>query len=706
MAALVGQLRRRGHQVVLYAAAGTDPALADELFTYPGLPALSAVAAVDPQLPEPRFLSDQYAFSAAMADLIGRGVRSGTAPDVVLNHSLHPLPLTLAHLVGSGSAPMLTTLHTPPFPWLEAGAALAAQHRARAGFVAVSDAVAAQWTTLEHLPAVIGNGVDPARFVPGPGGADLVWVGRITPEKGTDLAVAAARRAGRRLRIVGPVSDPEYFARAVEPELDDATEYVGHLTQAATAELVGRSAALLFTPRWDEPFGLVAAEAAMCGTPVVAVARGGLTGVVGVGADAIGVVVADRSDDAALAAALAAAVPAATAMDRRVVRERAVARHGLTGMVTRYEALVDGLVTRPRALHVRHVPATHPYPRRLVEPGPPDHGVLAPEDPPVPGAPAGQWWPHPALEPRWIRQNTAHLDVVHLHFGFEHRSPQELRAWVEELRTARIPLVLTVHDLVNPHLVAGSAQAASYRECLDVLVGAADAVTTLTRGAAREVASLWGRSAVVHPHPHVVAPHWLDAPRRSHPGWVVGVHLKSLRANVDLGLVVRLSASVAALPGARLRVHLHPDVLDPGHPRHDPRLGGLLAQARGSDRLELVVRPPLPDDDLYQDLLDTDLAVLPYRTATHSGWLEMCHDLGTAVLAPDVGHLAEQRPIATFAPGDPGSLTQAVRAAHAQFQAGLRPHRPAASRRRAERDGVAALHRDIYRAVLAGAAQR
>jgi hypothetical protein len=310
------------------------------------------------------------------------------------------------------------------------------------------------------------------------------------------------------------------------------------------------------------------------------------------------------------------------------------------------------------------------------------------------------------LEPEWLRQNASRVDVVHVHFGFEHRSPQELRAWVQELRAARIPLVLTVHDLVNPHLPADGARAAAYQECLAVLVGAADAVTTLTRGAAREVESRWGRSAVVHPHPHVVGPTWLAAPRTEHAGWVVGVHLKSLRANVDLGVVDRLAASVAGLPGASLRVHLHPDVLDPLHPRHDPRLHDLLARGRTDDHLEVVVRPPLSDDDLYADLLGTDLVVLPYRTATHSGWLEMCYDLGTAVLAPDVGHLAEQRPVATFARGVAGSLAREVRAAHAAHGAGARPGRPAAGRRQAERDAVAALHRAVYRDVLAGVGVR
>ena len=94
VATLAVALRRRGHHVVLHAAPGSDPGLADELVTHPVLPALSEVAALDPNLPEPGFLRDQHAFLSVVGDLMRR-----PDVDVVHNSSLHHLPLVAATAV-------------------------------------------------------------------------------------------------------------------------------------------------------------------------------------------------------------------------------------------------------------------------------------------------------------------------------------------------------------------------------------------------------------------------------------------------------------------------------------------------------------------------------------------------------------------------------------------------------------------------------
>lgn len=242
-AALVTGLRERGHTVRLYAARGTSPGLADEVVEHEALPELSAVAAIDPHLPEPDFLRDHQAYSGVMGHLL-----ASDPVDIVHNHSLHHLPLTLApavlRVVG---APTVTTLHTPPFPWTELGAHLAGE---RARFVAVSGALARCWTTLAPAAlTVIPNGVDPRRFPLGEGGTSAVWVGRITPEKGLDLAVRAARSAGVGLRIVGPIHDREYWERDVQPLLKGAdVEVLGPLDHVRSAEIIGSSAVSLVTP--------------------------------------------------------------------------------------------------------------------------------------------------------------------------------------------------------------------------------------------------------------------------------------------------------------------------------------------------------------------------------------------------------------------------------------------------------------------------
>ena len=79
-----------------------------------------------------------------------------------------------------------------------------------------------------------------------------------------------ARELGMPLRLVGPRSDPEWFDAQIRPQLGGAVEYLGHLGPPHLAEVVGTSAATLVTPQWDEPFGLIAAESAACGTPVAA----------------------------------------------------------------------------------------------------------------------------------------------------------------------------------------------------------------------------------------------------------------------------------------------------------------------------------------------------------------------------------------------------------------------------------------------------
>ncbi len=318
-------LRSRGHQVQLYARAGTDPALADGLHPMAATPPLSEIASGDLNMPEPRFLSDQVAFLEVMRDLL----RNNNV-DAVLNQSLHQLPLALSPAL---TVPMITTLHTPPFPWMEVGAWLAGSS---GHFVAVSDALRAQWTTLVQ-PRVIHNGVDPQAFPEGPGGGDLAWVGRLTQEKGADIAVRAAQHAGRYLRIAGPVSDPAWFDAVLRPRLGRSAEYVGTLSGRELARLYGSSSATLVTPLWEEPFCLVAAESQMCGTPIAGLRRGGLPEVVGT---AGGHLVADED-------ALADAVDIVVTMDRRDVAADARRRLSTGRMLDRYEEMLVELITPP-----------------------------------------------------------------------------------------------------------------------------------------------------------------------------------------------------------------------------------------------------------------------------------------------------------------------------------------------------------------------
>lgn len=333
-------------------------------------------------------------------------------------------------------------------------------------------------------------------------------------------------------------------------------------------------------------------------------------------------------------------------------------------------------------MRVASVPAGHDYVRHLSDPDV-DDGVRRLPDPPVPGAPAGRWWPSPMLEPHWVRAHAGGFDVFHLHFGYDDRTPAQLRELVAALREVSRPLVLTAHDLRNPHHLDPAPHAAA----LDVLVPAADAIVTLTPSAAEEIAARWGRRAQVIPHPHVVPPDVLRAPRPVHDGFVAGVHAKSLRANSDPVAVARvLAAATADLPGARVRFDAHDDAAGRAAAAQAERIGGI----------DVRVHAPFTDDELWAYLSGLDVSVLPYRFGTHSGWLEACYDLGTTVLAPTCGYYAEQAPCLNYGHDESGldaaSLTDALRTAHR-----LRPRwRADPSARASQRRAGAAAHRALY----------
>ncbi|WP_336921949.1 glycosyltransferase [Aquipuribacter sp. SD81] len=314
---LARSLTAAGHEVVMYAHGDSDRSVATVVPVF-APPPVSAAARADIAAPPEHFLWEHRCMQQTMSRLL----RDVDRLDLVHNNSLHYLPLAMAPLLGTR---MVTTLHTPPNAWQEAGAldgALASR------FLAVSRDVAERWSHVLGEVEVVGNGVDPLLWPAGPGGRDLVWSGRIVPEKAPHLAVRAARLLDRDVVLAGPVHDQRYFAEEVEPLLSDRVRYAGHLGVDALARLVGSSACALVTPCWDEPFGLVAAEAMLCGTPVAAFDRGGLRDVVG----SRGGVLAAPDD----VADLARAADRALAMDRRRVRSHALATLSVTAMAERY----------------------------------------------------------------------------------------------------------------------------------------------------------------------------------------------------------------------------------------------------------------------------------------------------------------------------------------------------------------------------------
>ena len=304
------------------------------------------------------------------------------------------------------------------------------------------------------------------------------------------------------------------------------------------------------------------------------------------------------------------------------------------------------------------------------------------------------------LAASWVDEHAGEFDIMHVHFGFDAISPEDLTDVVRTLREHEKPLVLTVHDLRNPHHETADTHDAQ----LGVLVGAADAVLTLTPGAARTILARWGRQATVLPHPHVVPEKWLARPRPARETFVIGLHAKSLRANMDpLPLVEAIVAALPAMPGAVLRIDAHTDVMTSGYARHDAEFADRLTFLAEAGRLDLRVHDYFSDDELWGYLQELDVSVLPYRFGTHSGWLEACHDLGTWVVAPDCGFYPQQRPCLTYAATGMqrnGTLVEAVMKAHRLWRAGQAAPRAARAQRRAERDFLGDAHRAIYSELL------
>jgi glycosyltransferase involved in cell wall biosynthesis len=333
---LARALRRRGHRVTLFAAEGSDPNASDATLRAQ-LFCPSRIARNDSSAAPERFLADHHAYLTLMTDLVAAGSASF---DLVHNHSLHYLPVAMAPALG---IPMLTTLHTPPTPWLES--ALGVSMGVGSAFVAVSRHTAQSWRPMVRDVDVIANGIDPNDWPVGTGGTDLAWFGRLTPEKGAHLAIDVARTTGRRLHLAGPVSDRAYFEDCIAARLTDDIVYHGHLDQPALARLVGSCAATLATPLWDEPYGLVVAESLACGTPIAGFRRGGIPEIID---STCGRLVEPGDVDA-----LAHAVDEAAALDREAVRDRALAHCGLDTMVEAYVQRYHHLIAASSAEHSR-----------------------------------------------------------------------------------------------------------------------------------------------------------------------------------------------------------------------------------------------------------------------------------------------------------------------------------------------------------------
>ena len=172
----------------------------------------------------------------------------------------------------------------------------------------------------------------------------LAFLGRISPEKGPDRAIAIAKRLGMPLKIAAKVdaADKAYFETTIRPLLDDPLiEFIGEIGDHQKSEFLGGATALLFPIEWPEPFGLVMIEAMACGTPVVGYRFGSAPEIIDDGIT--GFLVAGEDE-------AVAAVAKAPTLDRREVRRRFSRRFSATTMARGYlDLYADRLARLPFA---------------------------------------------------------------------------------------------------------------------------------------------------------------------------------------------------------------------------------------------------------------------------------------------------------------------------------------------------------------------
>jgi glycosyltransferase involved in cell wall biosynthesis len=334
-------LARRGHRVRLYAAEGSD------------VPDVELVpCAVDAAARGAFIHADRaHAPSAAMRASFTRLFRRLRAdgPEVVSQHAFDAEAIELA-----AGLPALHTLHMPPI----VPALVRACRETNAPLVGVSQFAAAQWRDAVGRDVLtIANGVPD--FVPL---ATLVQpvaliAGRICREKGVATGIRAALAAGLRVHLVGSVYDPVYFQREVAPLLGARVRMQACLPRRELWQVMAQSAVCLMPIEWDEPYGLVAAEAQVAGCPVVGYARGALPEVLAEGVSGILVPAAERQ-------ALSAAIRRALTLDRRAVRESARARLLIGPMLDRYESELTAIAERHRPPRASVIP--HPALRSTV----------------------------------------------------------------------------------------------------------------------------------------------------------------------------------------------------------------------------------------------------------------------------------------------------------------------------------------------------
>jgi UDP-glucose:tetrahydrobiopterin glucosyltransferase len=325
VSALARGLVQRGYDVHLYAASGS---------------AVRGVEVIDTGVDHRHLAATLYrpsgagvtgsAVSERAFARVYDTVREGRY-DVVHNHAFDAPAVGLASTL---TAPVVHTIHLPPDGGVAGALRQAASRRPSPVVACVSVSHANAWRRIVPVDAILPPYIPTGQIqFSAAAGSGAVFAGRLSPEKGAADAIAIAQLAGVEIDVFGDSYDPDYVREQIDPRrAEPGVDVHPAVPQTTLWEAMARTAVVLCPTRWEEPFGMVAAEAQACGAPVVAFRRGALEEVIVDGTTGFLVEPDDHQ-------AAADAVNRAPALSRRTCREHAESNLDMDSSLDAHEEL-------------------------------------------------------------------------------------------------------------------------------------------------------------------------------------------------------------------------------------------------------------------------------------------------------------------------------------------------------------------------------